>query len=80
MRSEVAVGNDWRARTVVGSSHAPSSGVVDLRDVPGVMLEEASPSNFDGSSRGRQQRGLDGRAHERPPAPVSSNLGASHCE
>jgi len=80
MRSEVDVSNDWRTRTVVGPSRAPSSGVVGPRDMLGITLEGASPSKFDGSSRGRQQGGLDGRAHQRPPAPVSSNLGASHCE
>ncbi|KAF9509929.1 hypothetical protein BS47DRAFT_1396448 [Hydnum rufescens UP504] len=76
MRSEVAVDNDWRARTV-GSSRGPS-GMMGSRDMPWAAPEGASPSNFDGSSRDGRRRGPDVRVHQRPPAPISSGLAASH--
>ncbi|KAF9503046.1 hypothetical protein BS47DRAFT_1369831 [Hydnum rufescens UP504] len=40
--------------------------------------EGVSPSNFDGSSRDGRQRGPDVQVHQRPPAPISSGLAASH--
>lgn len=69
MRGEAAISNDWRARTVGNS-----------REMPRVVLEGAGPSNFVGSSRGRQQQGPDARAYQKHPALTSSTLGSSHCK